>query len=129
MHFSTFTHVCQIGLLITFLMLFKNFLNRFEQHDILRILIPFSFCEIKIVLCHINQHFLQTLRPNGHKAAQKIGKKFCKCVLDFNFEPTTGSVFYIFFKKANQICCTLISILPDVYVYHNCCRDPEGNGA
>jgi hypothetical protein len=38
------------------------------------------------------------LKPNAQKTAQKIKKriKYCTCVLDFNFAPIKGSVFFIF---------------------------------
>ncbi len=49
------------------------------------------------------QYFFQTLKPNAQETAQKIKNLYCKCVLDFNFAPIKGSVFFIFFKKVKFV--------------------------
>ncbi len=38
---------------------------------------------------------LQTLKPNTDETAKKPENIFCTCVLEFNFAPITGSVFFI----------------------------------
>ncbi len=49
------------------------------------------------------------LRSQTRKKPLKKSKNvFCKCVLDFNFAPIKGSVFFIFYKKKIQIRCTLV---------------------
>ncbi len=111
MHFFTFTPVRQTCFacnffLVHFLQLFQRIRN---QREILRFLISFSIK--KKFLGHIGTFC--KLWSQMHKKRLKISKNvFCKCVLDFNFAPITGSVFFIF--KKSLIRCTLVVTLNSI---------------
>jgi hypothetical protein len=81
---------------------FNKFFNGFE--------ISMKFCVFQhlflikkkeVVLGHISRYFFQTLKPNAAQKNQNNGSKksknvISKCVLDLNFAPVKGSVFFIF---------------------------------
>ncbi len=84
--FSTFTHVHQIGFLITFFVcIFCNFFNRSE--------ISITFCVFWFYLIFFKQlfcglisalsHFLQTFKLNPHSMAQKTEKRLFKIGVKF----------------------------------------------
>ena len=75
---------------------FKLFLRIRNQREILRFFIP--------ILKYFNISTFCNIRSQMRKKRLKKSKKiFCKCVLDFNFAPITGSVFFIFKKKSNSL--------------------------
>ncbi len=95
--FLTFTHVRQTFLLITFFWcIFAQLFQRIRnQRKILRFLTPFFILKKKKNF-RSYLYFFRTLKPDAQQTAQKIKNVFCKCVLDFNFAPIKGSVFFIF---------------------------------
>jgi hypothetical protein len=85
MHFSTFTHVRQIYLLITFVMHFKkNFFNGFQ--------ISMKFWVFLIPHNNTFSNFVAKRAKNGSKNQKTYLVNF---VLDFNIAPTTGHGFFI----------------------------------
>ena len=79
--FFTFTHVRQTCFAYNFfLCIFSQLFQRIRnQCEILRFLTPFSIF------------------------SKKSKNVFSKCVLDFNFAPIKGSIFFIFKKKSNSL--------------------------
>ncbi len=72
-----------------FLQLFQRIRN---QREILRFLIPYLIFVQKIwVILALFVNFEAKRAKNA-----KNTKVFSKCLLDFNFAPITGSVFFIF---------------------------------
>ncbi len=104
MHFfSLLLMFVKLVLLVTFfwcifLPLFQRILN---QREILRFWYLFGFFCQKIVMGHIST-FGKLWSQMRKKRLKKSKNVFCKCVLDFNFAPITGSVLFIFLKKSNS---------------------------
>ncbi len=79
----------------------KYFLIR-NQREILRFLTPFVIFQKKNFLGHIST-FFKLWSHTRKKRLKKSKNVFCKCVLDFNFAPIKGSVFFISKKKSNSL--------------------------
>ncbi len=108
--FSLFTHVRQTFFAYNFfLCIFLQLFQRIRNHrEILRFLISFLiFCKKKFfgVILALFANFEAERAKNGSKNLKKV---FSKCVLDFNFAPLKGSVFFNLKKK---IRCTLVYIV------------------
>jgi hypothetical protein len=93
----TFTHVRQTCFAYSFwCIFFNNFFNGFEiSVNSAFFDTHIEFLNKKFFLGHIST-FLKTLKPNAQKTAQKRKNLFSSCVLDFNFAPIKGSIFFIF---------------------------------
>jgi hypothetical protein len=94
--FFTFTHVRQTCFACNFFwcILLKLFQQIRNQREILRFFyIFFEFFS----------NFEAKCAKNGSKNQKNV---FCKCVLDFNFAPIKGFVFFI--SKKSQIRSTLL---------------------
>ncbi len=107
MHFfSLLLMFIKLVLLVTFFwFIFYNFST--DQREILRFLISFLvFLQKKIlgVILGLFANFEAKCAKNGSKKSKNV---FCKCVLDFNFAPIKGYVFFIFHKKSNSLYPTL----------------------
>ncbi len=91
-------------LLITFFCTFFNiFFNGFEISVKFCIFWHlFRFFQIFLFKGHIST-FFKLWSQTRKKRLKKSKNVFCKCVLDFNFEPMEGSVFFIFKKKSNLL--------------------------
>ncbi len=105
--FFTFTHVCQTCFAsnffwFIFLRLFQRIRN---QRDNLRFLISYLK---KKNWGHIIT-FCKLWSQMGKNSSKNQKNVFCKCILDFNFAPIKGSVFFI--SKKSQIRCTLLYTL------------------
>ncbi len=105
--FSLLLMSVKLVLLITFFCaFFYNFFNGFEISTRFWVFwYLFWFC-----LGHIST-FWKLWSQTRKKRLKKSIKVFSKCVLDFNFAPIKGSVFFI---KKSQILCTLVQ---DTVVY------------
>ncbi len=91
--FFTFTHVRQTCFAYNLKRLFQRIRN---QREILRFLITFLIKKnVKVVLV-LFSNFEAKRAKNGSK---NLKKGFSKCVLDFNFAPIKGSVFFFFKVK------------------------------
>ncbi len=108
--FSLLLMFVKLVLLVTsfwyiFLQLFQRIRN---QREILRFWYFFVFFAKKFFLVHIST-FCKLWSQMRKKRLKKSKNVFCKCVLDFNFAPIKGSVFFIFKfvvpykKKENKI--------------------------
>jgi hypothetical protein len=64
-------------------------------------LIQIKILKIRLVLFGT---FLLTLRPNAQPTAQKLKNNWHKCVLQKNFAPISGSIFYIYSKESLNRC-------------------------
>ncbi len=95
--FSLLLMFVKLVLLITFFWcIFSQFFQRIRnQREILRFKTPFLIFQTKFILGHIST-FFELWSQMRKKTAQKIKKLIQKCVLDFNFAPIKGSVFFIF---------------------------------
>ena len=96
--FFTFTHVCQTCFAYNFFFgaFFHNFFNGFEISVKFCVFWHlFRFFKKKVFLGHISI-FGKLWSQTRKKRLKKSKKVFCKCVLDFNFAPIKGSVFFIF---------------------------------
>ena len=95
---------CDGKRLITFFWcIFSQLFQRIRnQREILRFLTPFSIFVKKNFLGHIStfSNFEAKRARNGSKNQKNV---FSKCVLDFNFAPIKGSVFFIFKKKVQIV--------------------------
>ncbi len=94
--FSLLLVFVQLVFLIAFLVHFYNFFNGFE------ISVKFSvfwyifwFFSKTIFLGHIST-FWKLRSQTRNKLLKKSKNEFSKCVLNFNFAPINGSVFFIF---------------------------------
>ncbi len=121
--FFTFTHVRQTCFAYSFFLVhfFKTFSTDSKSawnsafFDTF-----FDFVKKKFFLGHIST-FFQLWNQTRKKRLKKSKNVFCKCVLDFNFAPIKGSVFFIFKKKVKfavpyspvQQACLHCSMLPD----------------
>jgi hypothetical protein len=83
---------------------FHNFFNGFEISVFWHL---FWFFQKIFFLGHIST-FFKLWSQTRKKRLKKPKNLFSKCVLDFNFAPITGSVFFIFKKKSH-------SLYPSVY--------------
>ncbi len=107
MFFSTFTHVHKIVFLITFCVcIFCNFFNRSE--------ISIKFCVFWYLIWIFSNkffwglistlsHFLQTLKLNPHRMAQKMEKRLFKIGVKFTCNIHICIVLLNFLKKKFQI--------------------------
>ncbi len=109
MHFFHF-YSCSSNLFCWYLFFgafFYNFFNGFEiSVKFWFFFTPFLiFCKKKIfcVIFVLFSNFEAKRAKNGSKNQKSL---FGKCVLDFNFAPIKGSVFFI--SKKSQIRCTLM---------------------
>ncbi len=62
----------------------------------------FDFLKKKVFKGH-NSTFFKLWRQTRKKRLKKSKNLFCKCVLDFNFAPIKGSVFFLFKKKVKFV--------------------------
>ncbi len=102
--YFTFTHVRQTCFAYNFFWcIFKQLFQRIQnQREILRFWHLFWILQKKIFLGHIST-FFKLWSQTRKKWLEKSKNVFCKCVLDFNFAPIKGSVFFIFLKKVKFV--------------------------
>jgi hypothetical protein len=95
--FSLLLMFVKLVLLITFVCaFFNNFFNGFEISVKFCVFWHlFGFFQQNIFLGHICT-FFKLWSQTRKKRLKKSKNVFCKCVLDFNFAPIKGSVFFIF---------------------------------
>jgi hypothetical protein len=96
--FSLLLMFVKLVLLITFFWcIFSQLFQRIRnQREILRFFKTFfDFFKKNYFLGHIST-FFKLWSQTRKKRLKKSKNVFCKCVLDFNFAPIKGSVFFIF---------------------------------
>jgi len=103
--FFTFTYVRQTCFAYNFFWcIFSQLFQRIRnQREILRFLTPFSIFSKKNFFSPISVLFSNFEAKRAKKRLKKLKNVFCKCVLDFNFAPIKGSVFFIFKKKVKFV--------------------------
>ncbi len=105
--FSTFTHVRQTCFAYNFITFFgaffNNFFNGFEisvKFCVFLHLFDFFPKKIVYVILVLFSNFEAKRAKNGSKIKKYV---FCKCVLEFNFAPIKGSIFFtpvVYFRQS-----------------------------
>ncbi len=97
--FFTFTHVRQTCFAYNFFWcIFSQLFQRIRnQREILCFFYTFfDFCQKTFFRSYCISPFLKLWSQTRKKRLKKSKNVFSKCVLDFNFAPIKGSVFFIF---------------------------------
>ncbi len=99
-HFYSYSSICFAYnfFVLIFMKLFQRIWN---QHEILRFLIP--ILNILKQFFFLYQHILITLQPNADEKAQKTKNVFYRCVLEFNLATINVLGGSIFSKKVKIV--------------------------